>query len=182
MQMKRLDPVRNDAGSRLRKLRLRRGMSLAVLAGLSGVTPGFLSMVENGQRHLRRSSHIRTLASVLGVSPFYLEDGIADGSGSQLPAPTPLPFPAPPDAATLGRHDRLAGEFAGFLARGDGRAAGDWLRRLAREPTVNPWLLIDQLAARNVNEMTSAGQQTPARARHAAQRARTGSKELPGTQ
>ena len=32
------------------------------------------------------------------------------------------------------------------LARQDGRAAGDWLRRLAREPGVHPWLLLDQLA------------------------------------
>ena len=66
MKMKRLDPMRDDAGARLRKLRLRHGMSLAVLAGLSGVTVSFLSMVENGHRELQRSSDILALADALG--------------------------------------------------------------------------------------------------------------------
>jgi hypothetical protein len=44
----------------------------------------------------------------------------------------------------LARHQQLARQYT-LLARQDGRAAGDWLRRLAREPAVNPWLLIDQL-------------------------------------
>jgi hypothetical protein len=45
---------------------------------------------------------------------------------------------------TLAQHQRLARQFI-QLARQDGRAAGDWLRRLAREPGVHPWLLLDQL-------------------------------------
>ena len=49
------------------------------------------------------------------------------------------------DPLILTRHERLARQFI-QLAQTDGRAAGDWLRRLAREPTVNPWLLVDQLA------------------------------------
>jgi hypothetical protein len=93
----------------------------------------------------------------LGSSPLYLAFGMSDEPGARLPAPSPLPFPALPDAVTLGRHERLAGEFSGFLACGDGRAVGDWLRRLAREPAVNPWLLIDQLTA-------SVSVQAPARA------------------
>jgi len=57
----------------------------------------------------------------------------------------------------VGRHGRLASEFAELVARGDGRAAGDWLRRLARDPGVNPWLLIDQLASREAGERIPAG-------------------------
>jgi hypothetical protein len=45
----------------------------------------------------------------------------------------------------LARHQQLAREFI-RLAHQDGRATGDWLRRLAREPTVSSWLFIDQLA------------------------------------
>lgn len=56
-----------------------------------------------------------------------------------------MPFPARSAPLTLARHQQLAGQLI-QLARQDGRAAWDWLRRLAREPTVNPWLLIDQLA------------------------------------
>ena len=155
--MNNLDPMRDDAGARLRRLRLRRGMPLAVLAGRCGVTAAFLSMVENGHRQLHRPSHITALAAALGASPLYLAYGIPASPCAQAPRPLPAPFPGRPDRATLSRHGQLAGELAGFLARGDGRAAGDWLRRLAREPGVSPWLLIDQLASRTASQMTPAG-------------------------
>ena len=56
-----------------------------------------------------------------------------------------VPFPARCDRFTLAQHQRLARQFI-QLARQDGRSAGDWLRRLARQPGVHPWLLLDQLA------------------------------------
>jgi transcriptional regulator with XRE-family HTH domain len=56
-------------GRRLRSARLRRGMSLRTLAGLSGLSTSFLSMVENGQRHLDRTGHINALAEALQVAP-----------------------------------------------------------------------------------------------------------------
>lgn len=55
-------------GVRLRRARLKRGLSQVVLAGLSGVSPSFLSMVENGHRKLRSWSHITALASALDIS------------------------------------------------------------------------------------------------------------------
>lgn len=58
-----------QTGRRLRSARLRRGMSLRTLAGLSGLSAGFLSMIENGQRHLDRASHINALADALQVAP-----------------------------------------------------------------------------------------------------------------
>lgn len=144
--MKAVDPGRDDAGVRLRTLRLRRGLSQVALAGLACVSPAFISMIENGQRPLRSADHILALAGVLDVSPLYLADGRQDSPAAAEPAPRPVPFPARCDAITLARHQRLAREYTALLAAGDGRAAGDWLRRLAREPTVNPWLLMDQLA------------------------------------
>lgn len=56
-------------GKRLRSARRRRGMSLRELAGLSGLSAGFLSMVENGQRRLDRTGHINALAQALRISP-----------------------------------------------------------------------------------------------------------------
>jgi hypothetical protein len=157
LRLKDLDPMRDDAGARLRRLRLRRGMPLAVLAGRCGVSAAFLSMVENGHRELQRPAHIIALAGALGACPLYLAYGTAAGPGGQVSRPPlPAPFPALADSATLRRHGLLAGEFAGFLARGDGRAAGDWLRRIARDPGVSPWLLIDQLATRRTGDMISA--------------------------
>jgi len=144
--MRSLDPLRDDPGVRLRTLRLRRGMSQTALAGLAGISPAFVSMVETGQRGLTRASDILALADVLRVSPLYLADGRDDGSAPVPRTPGAVPFPARPDPTTLGRHQQLARQFARLAGRDDGRAAGDWLRRLARDPTVNPWLLIEQLA------------------------------------
>lgn len=59
----------DQTGRRLRSARLRRGMTLRTLAGLSGLSVGFLSMVENGRRHLDRTSHINALAEALQVAP-----------------------------------------------------------------------------------------------------------------
>lgn len=81
-----LDPSRDDAGVRLRTLRLRRGLSQFALAGLACASPSFVSMVENGQRPPRSADHILALADVLKVSPLYLANGRED-----TPAPTGLP-------------------------------------------------------------------------------------------
>ncbi|MFE9426505.1 helix-turn-helix domain-containing protein [Kitasatospora sp. NPDC006697] len=59
-------------GDRLRAARRRRGLSLRTLAGLSGLSVGFLSMVENGRRHLDRTGHITALAEALRIAPSQL--------------------------------------------------------------------------------------------------------------
>ncbi|WP_030833596.1 helix-turn-helix domain-containing protein [Streptomyces hygroscopicus] len=56
-------------GYRLRSARRRRGMSLRTLAGLAGVSVGYLSMVENGRRLLDRSSLITAFAEALQIAP-----------------------------------------------------------------------------------------------------------------
>jgi transcriptional regulator with XRE-family HTH domain len=146
---RRLDPARHDAGLRLRTARLRRGLTQTTLAGLASLSPAYISMIETGQRDLTRVSDILALADVLNVSPLYLADGRTDTpTPGQRPAgphpPQAVPFPARPDPRTLARHQHLAHQFT-TLAQHDRRAAGDWLRRLARDPTVSPWLLLDQL-------------------------------------
>ncbi|MFF0448105.1 helix-turn-helix domain-containing protein [Streptomyces sp. NPDC004609] len=65
-------------GARLRSLRLRRGMSQRALADRSGLSAGYLSMVENGHRLLDRASYITALADALRVAPSEL----AGASGS----------------------------------------------------------------------------------------------------
>jgi transcriptional regulator with XRE-family HTH domain len=144
--MKRVDPMRDDPGVRLRAARLRRGMSQTALAGLARVSPAYISMIETGQRPLTRVRDVVALADSLQISPLYLADGRDD---TPVPGPGALrtvPFPARCDPITLSRHQQLARHYA-QLARTDAHATGNWLRRLAREPAVNPWLLIDQLTA-----------------------------------
>lgn len=46
-----------------------RGLSLRITATLAGLSPAFLSMVENGERDLDRIDHAVALADVLRVSP-----------------------------------------------------------------------------------------------------------------
>ena len=143
--MRSLDPIRDDAGVRLRAVRLRRGMSQVALAELACVSSSFVSMVETGDRPLRRASDILALADVLRISPRYLADGWDD---TPTPGQRPTrcgPFPARTDPRTLARHQQLARQLI-QLAHQDTRTTGDWLRRLARDPTVNPWLVLDQLA------------------------------------
>jgi transcriptional regulator with XRE-family HTH domain len=141
---RRLDPARDDAGVRLRTARLRRGMTQIALAEMACISPSFVSMVETGERELTRVCDIVALADILRVSPLYLADGRIDPAAGQRPART-VPFPARTDPRTLARHRQLARQFV-QLAGPDRRSAGDWLRRLARDPTVSSWLLLDQLA------------------------------------
>jgi len=142
--MKSIDPTRDDAGVRLRAARLRRGMAQTTLARLARVSPAYISMIETGQRPLTRLRDVVALADALQVSPLYLADGRDDALPERCRPAAMAPFPARADPATRSRHQQLARHFA-QLARTDTRATGDWLRRRAREPAVNPWLLIEQL-------------------------------------
>src|ERR1700678_2959546 len=62
-------------GQRLRRLRLWRGMTLAEVGGLAGVTAAYLSMIERGLRPLDRRSTISALAAALRVSETDLTGG-----------------------------------------------------------------------------------------------------------
>ena len=146
---KHLDPARDDAGTRLRIARLQRGLAQTALADLACLSPSFVSMVETGQRELTRVCDIIALADVLRISPLYLAEGRDDSPRAGSRPTGTVPFPARPSPVLLARHQQLARQFI-QLVRRDGRTTGDWLRRLAREPAVNPWLLLDQLATSHI--------------------------------
>jgi len=55
------------AGEELRKIRFKRGLTLEVVAGLAGVSAGFLSQVERGLAPLERLQHWKGIAAALGV-------------------------------------------------------------------------------------------------------------------
>jgi transcriptional regulator with XRE-family HTH domain len=64
-----VDPEDASAiGARARKIRTRRGLSLDVAAGLAGISKGYLSMLEHGQRGFNRRGLIEDLADALGCS------------------------------------------------------------------------------------------------------------------
>ena len=74
-------------GRRLRHIRQSRKLSLAVVAGLAGISTGHLSRIERGERALDRRSVTVALANALRVSPTEL---------------TSLPVPAPSDGDSDG--------------------------------------------------------------------------------
>lgn len=55
-------------GARARKIRRRRGLSLEVVAGLTGIGKQYLSMLELGQRGFNRRGLLEDLAAALGCS------------------------------------------------------------------------------------------------------------------
>ncbi len=80
-------------GSRVRLCRRYRGMSLETLAGLTGLSKGFLSMVENGQRRLDRRSHLEAVAYALQVAvtdltgqPYAPTDPVSAAGQAAVPA------------------------------------------------------------------------------------------------
>lgn len=130
----------------LRRVRRRRGMTTTALAGLSGLSQSFISMVETGRRPLRRRDHVNALAAALRVPPAQIAPSMTPGSDEWAPAPAPASaFPAVSDDIAVARHRELAAQFIRQLDSADIYAAGAWLRRLARDAGVNPWLLLDQL-------------------------------------
>ena len=130
----------------LRRVRLRRGLTQVELAGLAGLSYSYISMIECGRRKLTRRDHVNALAAALKVPPAEIAPSMVAGSGEWAPAsPSACAFPPAGDDITVARHRDLAGRFIGHVISGDTCAAGAWLRRMARDPDVNPWLLLDQL-------------------------------------
>jgi transcriptional regulator with XRE-family HTH domain len=130
----------------LRRARLRRGMTQVELAGLAGLASSYISMIERGRRGLTRRDHVNALAAALKVASAEIAPSMIGGSDEWAPAhPPACAFPPVGDDLTVARHRDLAGRFIGYVISGDTYAAGAWLRRMARDPNVSPWLLLDQL-------------------------------------
>ena len=98
-------------GARLRTLRRWRGMTLTSLAGLAGVSPAYLSMVERGQRMLDRRSYIAAIASALRVSETDLVGGPHLSADRQQSDPH-MAIPALRVALTTNRLDNPAVDHA----------------------------------------------------------------------
>ena len=82
-----------EIGARARRIRRRRGLSLSTAAGLAGISPSYLSMLESGQRRFDRRSLINNVAEALGCSvldltaePYGPSDRIAAEAISTIPA------------------------------------------------------------------------------------------------
>jgi transcriptional regulator with XRE-family HTH domain len=80
-------------GARARMIRRRRGLSLDVVAGLAGISPAYLSMLERGQRGFNRRGLLEDLADAVGCSvidltgqPYLPPDPASADALSTLPA------------------------------------------------------------------------------------------------
>ncbi len=64
-----MDAEDTRIGRRLREVRYWRGKSLRVVAGLAGISEGYLSRLERGERPVDRRTLVVSLANALQVSP-----------------------------------------------------------------------------------------------------------------
>src|SRR5207253_5863884 len=78
----------DNLGDKVRTARVRRGMSLGVLARASGLTKGFISQVEHGRSRPSLNS-LGRIASSLDLSLPSLLGG-QDGIGTEQPGPYPV--------------------------------------------------------------------------------------------
>ncbi|WP_104477774.1 helix-turn-helix transcriptional regulator [Actinokineospora auranticolor] len=101
----------SDIGRRLRQIRNARGKSLAVVAGLAGISPSYLSRLESGQRALDRRSLIVALAQALDVAP------------NEITSASLLATPGEPEEDRAVGAVRLA-LFAAGMGASQGRACG----------------------------------------------------------
>ncbi|WP_367136516.1 helix-turn-helix domain-containing protein [Saccharothrix sp. HUAS TT1] len=62
------EPAPPEIGARVRSIRRRRGLPLEAAAGLAGITKGYLSMLERGQRRFERRGLLEDIARALGCS------------------------------------------------------------------------------------------------------------------
>jgi hypothetical protein len=105
-------------------------------------------MIECGQRKLTRRDHVNALAAALRVPPAEIAPSMSPGLDEWALSPSPASASPPvSDDIAVAWHRDLAGQFIRYVIQGDMYAAGAWLRRKARDPSVNPWLLLDQLTA-----------------------------------
>jgi transcriptional regulator with XRE-family HTH domain len=115
-----------DADHPLRQVRRRRGLTLTVLADLSGLSQSFLSMVETGQRPLRRRDHVNALAAALRVAPAEIAPSIVPRCDEWAPAPPPRLLRSRRSETTspLPGTRELAGQLISYVSRSDMYAAG----------------------------------------------------------
>ena len=73
-----MDIEHAQIGRRVREVRTWRGMNQAATAGLAGITPAYLSMIERGLRTVTRRRTLEGIANALRVSP-------AELTGTQYP-------------------------------------------------------------------------------------------------
>lgn len=64
-----MDVTDQHVGRRLREVRSWRQLSLTAVAGLAGITPAYLSMIERGLRPVTKRSILEALANALQVAP-----------------------------------------------------------------------------------------------------------------
>ncbi|WNV83043.1 helix-turn-helix transcriptional regulator [Umezawaea sp. Da 62-37] len=64
-----MDVNDNQIGRRLREVRSWRQLSQTAVAGLAGITPAYLSMIEQGKRPVTKRSTLEALASALQIAP-----------------------------------------------------------------------------------------------------------------
>ncbi|HEY0692629.1 MAG TPA: helix-turn-helix transcriptional regulator [Kribbella sp.] len=111
----------SQIGRRVREVRKWRGMNLEATAGLAGLSAGYLSRIERGQRAVTKRSVLESLARALRVSP-------AELAGTPYPPSSETPTESHSAMATLA--DLLGGWWVGEVPDAPGRPLHEVLAEL----------------------------------------------------
>ena len=103
---------RQLTGSRIRARRLDRGLQQAQLAGLAGISPSYLNLIEHNRRRIG-GKLLNSLARALGVDPGALAVG---AEGALIDRLRLAAAQLPEAGAEVERTEDFAGRFAGWSA------------------------------------------------------------------
>jgi transcriptional regulator with XRE-family HTH domain len=119
-------------GSRIRKLRENKGLTIEQLSDRTGVSKGFLSDTENGNRNMS-SQNILKIANELNASLDYLL------RGTEVASPKPEPLTIPPELTQVAREMNLSFAQTEALLAGHRSVVARRSNNERKTPTVEDW-------------------------------------------
>ncbi|KPQ08379.1 MAG: putative transcriptional regulator (DUF2083) [Rhodobacteraceae bacterium HLUCCA12] len=128
------------SGTRIRAMRLARGMSQAELARLAGVSPSYLNLIEHNRRRAPETL-LSAVAQALDIAPESLTDDAGDALLEALSTAAAMTGADPPPE--LDRIEEFAGRFPGWAAhlaalQGRSEAQDRIIERLSDRMTHDP--------------------------------------------
>lgn len=126
-----MEPI-DTVGKRIRKLREEKKISLDSLSGSTGISKGFLSDAETGNRNVS-SQNLLKIANALNASLEYLMRGVIAAP------PHPEPLTMPPEFAEAARELRLSFAHAEALLAAHRSVVARRSNEGLRSPSVEDW-------------------------------------------
>ncbi len=158
------------AGTRIREVRRRAGLSQTALARAAGISPSYLNLIEHNRRAAAGKVLI-AIAEALGTRPADLSDSGEAGLLSELREAVAPNTPSEPPEAFIGRFPYWARQLARLFrqTRDQGQAIAALSDRLTHDPYLSEnihGMLSNITAIRSTASILSAAEDMPEDQRH----------------